>query len=196
MTAVTGRPSRARDDPRGPPGRRAHCDGGARQPIDPQPRLVLRCPGPLLALRSLAALYRVSAQRLATVLPACEADACTHGKPVDGALRTTVSDALGAPPLTPLAVHYFHAAWLRDPQLVLQHGLPPSATADAVKQCLGEFVSDATRAKWTAATQPDGDHPRDAAHLHAQHAAAAVDRGPRGVLVLRRAAATRAVWHL
>lgn len=84
---------------------------------------------------------------------------------------------------SPTAVHYFHAPWLRDPQLVLQHGLPPSATADAVKQCLGEFVSDATRAKWTAATQPDGDHPRDAAHLHAQHAAAAVDRGPRGVLV-------------
>lgn len=164
MTAVTGRPSRARDDPRGPPGHRAHCDGGARQPIDPQPRLVLRCPGPLLALRSLAALYRVSAQRLATVL--------------------TNRRALLP---RPLAARPTACAPAR-----------PATVGDRRRgqQCLGEYVSDATRAKWTAATQPDGDHPRDAAHLHAQHAAAAVDRGPRGVLVLRRAAATRAVWHL
>jgi len=87
---------------------------------------VLRCPGLLVALRGLAALYRVSPQRLTEVLPACETHAREDPLGRLGTLAGIVSDVLGAPPVTPTSVHYFHAAWLRDPERVLVHGLRPS----------------------------------------------------------------------
>ena len=37
-----------------------------------------------------------------------------------------LSDMLGSAPLTPTAVHYFHATRLHNPELVLEHGLQPS----------------------------------------------------------------------
>jgi len=115
-----------------PPGHRDHGDGGDRDAIDLRRPIVLRCPGPLVALRGLAALYGVSAQQLTALLPAGEARARTEGGHAAGALRRALSDALGAPPLTPAAVHYFRAAWLRDPHLVLERGLDPGAGGSLV----------------------------------------------------------------
>jgi len=105
---------------------------GEGEPTDLHRPIVLRCPGPLVALRGLAALYRVSARQLAALLPAGETRARAEGGHAAGALRRALSDALGAPPLTPAAVHYFHAAWLREPQLVLKQGLHPGARGSLV----------------------------------------------------------------
>lgn len=88
-------------------------------------------PGPLVALRALAALYGVAAERLAACLPACETQASNdHDRPAP-TLQTLVSDALGSRALTPTAVHYFHATRLVDPPHVLEHGSRPSQTPGA-----------------------------------------------------------------
>lgn len=110
-------------------GRRVHVGrvgrAGADAPrSDPRRPVVLRCPGPLVALRALAALYGVAPARLATCLSACEARADSDDGRRDARLRTLVSDAFGRRPRTPAAVHYFHAVRLVDPASVLEHGLP------------------------------------------------------------------------
>ena len=145
---------------------------------------MLRCPGPLVALRGLAALYRVSARQLAAVLPACEARAGTEDGAGAGALRRAVSDALGGPPLTPTAVHYFHAARLREPQLVLSEGLRPLPTSrDAIWRHLGEAVAgDMTAAQWASLLPAINGHAGAAPGRVLRHAAA-LRPGPRASLV-------------
>ena len=145
---------------------------------------MLRCPGPLVALRGLAALYRVSARRLAAALPACEARAHADGGGAAGALRRAVGDALGGPPLTPSAVHYFHATRLRDPPLVLSHGLRPFPTSrEAIWRHLGDVVaSDMSAARWASLLAATNGH-ASAAHGHVLRHADASRPGPRGSLV-------------
>lgn len=141
---------------------------------------MLRCPGPLVALRGLAALFQVSPQRLAELLSACETQARNDDLRIPGALQAIVSDAVGASPLAPTSVHYFHAAWLHDPEEVLKHGLRPSPTTpDAVWQHLGELVrADMRRADW-ASLQPAAEDPHDGLGRSAR----ATDHGPSGSLV-------------
>lgn len=145
---------------------------------------MLRCPGPLVALRGVAALYGVSAQRLAACLPACDTRARADGQAAVGALAAAVSTHLATVPLQPTAVHYFHATRLVNPALVLAQGLRPSpATPDAVWQRLGELVrSDITSADW-AALQPAADGRDHGSHRHLRDAADALHRGPSGTLV-------------
>jgi hypothetical protein len=144
---------------------------------------VLRCPGPLVTLRCLAALYRVTPQRLAELLPACETRAGHDALRMPGALQLAVSDALGAGPLAPTFVHYFHAGWLHDPPRVLEAGLRPSpATPDAIWQQLGELVrNDMPSADW-ASLQPAAGSPDDRLLRRTE----APHRGPRGSLVCDR----------
>ena len=100
------RPDGAAPHGHGRPPRHAGSGGrGDRDPADVRRPIVLRCPGPLVALRSLAALYGVCAQQLAALLPAGEARARIEGGRAAGALRRALGDTLGAPPLTPAAVH-------------------------------------------------------------------------------------------
>ena len=157
-----------------------------REGIDRDGRqaVVLRCPGPLVALRGLAALYGVSAQRLATCLPACETHAHANGHAAAGALAAAVRDDLATVPRAPTAVHYFHAARFARPALVLERGLHPApTTADAVWQHLGEVAcSDITNADW-AALQPAPDGRHDGPERRLRDAADALQRGPSGSLV-------------
>ena len=146
--------------------------------------IVLRCPGPLVALRGLAALYRVPAQQLAALLPACEARARTEGGPATGALRRAVSDALGARPLAPTAVHYFHAARLRHPHLVLERGLLPFPTAvEAIWRHLGDVAAGAMTAADWASLRPAIDGHDRASPGRELRPADAEPPGPRGWLV-------------
>lgn len=133
MSAVISRPPAA---PAAPPagtwrsqrrrkGRTGRHRGAAAGRIERAPRrlVVLRCPGPLVALRCLAALYRVSEHQLAALLSPCETRAAAAPGP--GALRNAVSAALGVP-LTPVYAHYFLATWLQDPRRPLEHGIDGS----------------------------------------------------------------------
>ena len=124
-----------------------------------RPRVVLRCPGPLVALRCLAALYGVSPWRLAACLAACEARPDADDRV--GALATVVRDTLSATRLAPAVVHYFHATRLADPQVVLRHGLHPS-------------IADSGRRAPRSATHHGATEPL---------ASSATPHGPRGFLV-------------
>lgn len=141
---------------------------------------MLRCPGPLVALRGLAALYRVSDRQLAAVLPACETRTRAEPGAAAGALRRAVSDALGGPPLTPTAVHYFHAARLLDPWLVLTQGLRPFPTSrEAIWRHVGDIVAgDMSTARWASLLPAVDGH----AGTALRHAVAARP-GPRASLV-------------
>lgn len=94
----------------------------------------LRCPGPLIALRCLAALYGIPAQQLAELLPACATVAPPDPESPAVTLATAVAGALGSLPRTPTAVHYFAAAWLADPESVLELGLPAPADAGPARR--------------------------------------------------------------
>jgi hypothetical protein len=103
---------------------------------DPHGRVFLRCPGPLVALRAVAALYDVAPAQLAACMPVCETLAGTHDEWPAATLRTLVGDALGRRPRTPAAVHYFHAPCLVDPPQVLEHGLRPSTRGSLIRDVL------------------------------------------------------------
>lgn len=140
--------------------------------------IVLRCPGPLLTLRCLAGLHGVRTQTLVERLPECEAD-LTVDAPAE-ALADAVADALGTPARPPLAVHYFHRAWLLDPPVVLEEGLGPLPNAlDAAWTRLGALLDgDVDPGDWARlrpAVEADATYRRRLRDARR--------RGPRGALV-------------
>ena len=92
-----------------------------------RPAPILRCAGPLVALRSLAALFSVSASRLAAALPGAAETALadTHAPYPARLIVPALAADLGTNADTPSRIHYFHGTRTFDLRQFSQHGLLP-----------------------------------------------------------------------
>jgi hypothetical protein len=154
--------------------------------VPARPAPILRCSGPLVALRSLAALFAVSAGRLAAALPgaAKTALADTHAPyPAHMIVPALVAD-FGRRAATPSRIHYFHGTRTFDPQQFWQRGLLPlTAVLGDLWERLQRLAPEIEPARFAELRWAIENGEVDALNYKARVDIGAKDDGPHGVLV-------------
>jgi hypothetical protein len=148
-----------------------------------RPELILRCSDTGVAVRSLAALFGVTPDRLARALPeaaaAVEADAEAE---MARAIVPALAANLGGPPVTPSRVHFFHGTRAFEPQLFAQRGLLPlPAVLDDLWERMQGLAPEIPSENFAAVRAALEDGRIEA--LTYKHRADTRDDGPNGVLV-------------